>query len=88
LNTSKVIRYKIGAVLLSDLIISAMIRELRKLKDGIKVDPEEIFDPLERYVIKREVLNSAIAKEAQKLVAKVFKQQERAKAKLKEKSSD
>jgi hypothetical protein len=81
-------RYTIGAVLLSGPVIFAIKREHRKLKGGSKVDPQEITDALERDVIKREVLGSESAKEAQKFVAKVFKQQEIAKAKLKEKSSE
>jgi|TARA_B110000259_G_scaffold46705_1_gene54339 hypothetical protein len=57
-------RYIIGAALLSGPVIFAIRREYRKLKGGIKIDPQEITDALERDVIKREALGSESAKEA------------------------
>ena len=57
-------RYIIGAALLSGPVIFAIRREHRKLKGGIKIDPQEITDALERDVIKREALGSESAKEA------------------------
>ena len=51
-------RYTVCAALLSGPVISAIRREHMKLKGGIKIDPQEITDALERDLIKREVLVS------------------------------
>lgn len=76
-------RYTIGALLLSDAVTSVVRRELRKLKPGINVDTEEIYQLIKSEVIKRETLESEAGIEAGKQVIKFIKKQEREKAKSK-----
>lgn len=80
-------RYTIGALLLTDSITSAVRRELRKLKPGIKVDIEEIKNLIHNEVIKREVLKSEAGIEANKQLSKFLKKQQRAKKQSKIKVS-
>jgi hypothetical protein len=81
-------RYTIGALLLSDPIVSTVRRELRKLRSGIKVDSDQIRELITQEVVKRDLLESEAGKEANKQVAKFMKQQERAKLKSKKSSSN
>ena len=76
--------YTIGAIILTEPVISAIRKELKKLKPGIKVDAEEIKRLVEHGVIKRELLESDAGKEANKSVTKMTRQQQRAKAKPKQ----
>lgn len=74
-------RHTIGALLLTDTVTSVIRRELRKLKQGIKVEIDEIADLLKSEVIKREIIESEAGIEANKQVAKFIKKQERGKQK-------
>lgn len=76
-------RYTIGALILSEPVISSIRRELKRLKTGIKVEAEEIRELVDQEVIKREILESEAGKEANKQVTKLMKQRKRAKAKEK-----
>jgi hypothetical protein len=69
-------------LLLTESIASAVRKELRKLKPGIKVDTEEISDLIKNEVIKRETLESEAGIEAKKQVTKFIKKQARAKTKV------
>ena len=76
-------RYTIGALLVTDSVINAVRKELKKFKDGIKVDSDEIGEIIRSEVIKREVLESDAGMEADKQLTKFLKKQEREKAKTK-----
>lgn len=78
-------RYTVGAVLMSDPVVNVVRRELKRLKNGLKVDTEDVSDMIASEVIKRDLIESEAGKEAQKQVAKALKQHERAKAKTKPK---
>ena len=76
-------RYTIGAFLLTDAVTTTVRRELRKLKPGIKVTAEEIKSLIQQEVIKREILDSEAAHEAQKQVSRFVKKQEKEKSRPK-----
>ena len=78
-------RYTVGAVLLSDPILNAVKRELRRLKAGLRVEAHEIREMISGEVLKRDLVESEAAKEAHKQVAKAMKQYEKAKSKAKSK---
>jgi predicted type IV restriction endonuclease len=69
-------RFLIGAVILSDPVLDAIRRELRRVSQlnkasaDVKIDTEQIEKVLEAEVIKREVLEGAKADEAARKVAK------------------
>lgn len=74
-------RYTVGAVLLSEPVISVIRREIRKIKDGLKVSNEEIEELISNEVLKRDLLESEAAKEAQKNIQKLLKKRARSKPK-------
>jgi len=74
-------RYTIGAMLLSDDVVSVIRRELRKVKSGVIADVDEIKHLLETEVLKRDILESAAGKEAIKELTKFKKKQAKAKSK-------
>ena len=74
-------RYTVGAVLLSEPIINVVKRELRKLKTGLKVEAEEIREMISGEVLKRDLIESEAAKEANKQVKRVLKQKAKSRAK-------
>ena len=80
-------RYTIGALLLSDPILTVVRRELRRLKTGLNVDVEEIGEMMAAEVLKRDLIEGEAAKEAQKQVTKAMKLHEKAKTKAKPKPS-
>jgi hypothetical protein len=49
-----------------ELWLAVVRRELRKVKSGLKVDVEEILNMLTNEVLKRDVIESEAATEAQK----------------------
>jgi len=65
-------RYTVGAILLTDGVISAVRRELRKLKTGLKVGSDEIKDMISEQVIKRDLIESETAKAANKQIKKAL----------------
>ena len=70
-------RYTIGALILSDPLISLMKRELRKLKSGIKINDEQLVSIIKDEVLKRELLESDAAKEANRSIQKMLKKEKR-----------
>lgn len=80
-------RYTIGAVLLTEPVTSVIRRELRKIKDGLKVSNEEIEELLADEVLKRDLIESDAAKEAQKIIQKLLKKRLRSKPKPSQPSS-
>ena len=81
-------RHTIGALLLTDTITGVVRRELRKLKPGIKVTHEEIYELIKSDVLKREVIDSEAGIEANIKVVRFRKKQEREKAKAQANTRD
>jgi len=71
-KTLTVNRFVLGALVLSDGVVSAIRRELRKLSEGVPVTPEEIIKVLSNEVIKREVLDGEEAAKAQSRVRRFY----------------
>ena len=67
-RTQSVNRFIIGAIVLSDNIIGAIKRDIRKLSSGIKVDDNEIKQILQNDVLKRDVTEGD---EVSKAIARV-----------------
>lgn len=72
-------RFAIGAVVLSDPVLSAVRRELKRLSPDVKIDTEEIAHVLAEEVIKREVLEGDRAADAKRKLARVAAKPLRAK---------
>lgn len=70
-------KYMISAVLKSEPVLSSIRRELRKIKDGLKVDLEEIDDILWGQVVKREVSENEATTEALNIVKKINRKKAR-----------
>ncbi len=80
-------RYTVGAVLLTEPVISVIRREIRKIKDGLKVSNEEIEKLISNEVLKRDLLESEAAKKAQKNIQKLLKKRLKTKPKPSQPSS-
>lgn len=63
-------RFTVGAVLLSDPVVSVVKRELKRLSADIKVTEDDVRELLQNEVIKREVFEGEKAAKAGKLVAR------------------
>jgi len=74
-------KFTIAQILLTEPVVSAVKRELRKLFPEIKVDSEQITDILNNDILKREVIEGDKVKETQqkikKITAKLTKQAEK-----------
>lgn len=66
--------YTIAALLLSDIVVTIVRRELRKLADGLNPNIEEVREIIEGQIIKRELLDGEEAKLATKAVKKMQRQ--------------
>lgn len=64
-------RFFLGAMILSDPVLSVVRRELRRMSPDVKIEVEEIRAALTEEVIKREVLEGDRAEDARKRVAKM-----------------
>lgn len=73
-------KYCIGALLLTDPILSVVRRELKRLSPDVKIDVEEIRAVLSQEVIKRELLEGEKASEAAKKINRAANRVLRAKA--------
>ena len=73
-------RFSIAAVLLSDPILSAVRRELRRLSPDVKVEVEQIRGVMTHEVLKREVLEGEKANEADRRVNRMVTKMQRASA--------
>lgn len=71
-KTLTVNRFVLGALVLSDEVISSIRRELRKLSDGVLVTSEEIIQVLSNDVIKRDVLDGEEAAKAQSRIRRFY----------------
>lgn len=74
-------KFALAAVILSDSMISALRRELRRITPNIKVDEEFLKAALEAEVLKREVVESEEAKKALDYIKKSIRVAERIKRK-------
>lgn len=74
-------RFALAAVLLSDTMISALRRELRRITPNIRVEEGYLKTALETEVLKREVVESEEAKKAFDYLKRAVKAAERVKKK-------
>ena len=51
-------RFYVGAALMSDSVLGAIRKELKRVSPDVRIDAEQISTVLEHEVIKREVLES------------------------------
>lgn len=77
-------RFSIGAVLLTEPILTVLKRELKRISPDIKIDADQIRSVLEQEVLKREVVECDKADEARKRIARAASKSLRSKS---EKSS-
>jgi len=64
-------KYYVGQIILTEPIVDAIKRELRKVSPGVKIENEEILNVLQIDIIKRDVFEGDKASEAKKKIAKV-----------------
>jgi predicted type IV restriction endonuclease len=76
-------KFTIAQLTLSDAVVGAIRREMRRVFPEIKVEPEQIKTILEAEVLKREVVDGDKAKETQAKIKKVLAKIERDQAKQK-----
>lgn len=72
-------RYSIAALLQTEPVVTAIRRELRRIKNGVKVTTEEIQSLITHEILKRDVVESDAAKEASKVIKKAIKKNSKAK---------
>ena len=73
-------RYSLSALILSDTIVDAIRRELRRLSPGVKIEQDEIRAVLSQEVLKREVVEGDKADEARRKVNRVAGKTQRARS--------
>ncbi len=73
-------RYTVGALIISEPVISAIKRELRKFKSGLKVSDEEIQTMVKEEILKRDLIESEAAQEAKKSIRKILNKAKKKKA--------
>ncbi len=72
-------RYTVGAVILSEPVIEVVRRELRRIKNGLKVTSKEIENLIKEEVFKRDLVENEATKEATKSIRKALKKKSKAK---------
>jgi predicted type IV restriction endonuclease len=75
-------KFFLGALVLSDLVLKVIRRELRRVSPDVKIEVEQIKEVLAAEVLKREVIDGDKAAEAQKKLLKAMKKAARQEAKL------
>lgn len=63
-------RYYLGAMIVSDVVVDVMRRELRRISPGVKIGVEELKCVLEDEVLKRDVVEGDKAVEARRKLQK------------------
>lgn len=63
-------KFNLAAIILSDTILHAIRRELKRIAPDVRISVEEIKDALGHEVIKRDVIEGDKATEAQRLVTR------------------
>ncbi len=76
-------RYIIGNLVLSEPILAAIRRELRKLADGVKIDVAEINEIVRTQVLKREIVEGEEAEAAAARVSKFYRKSTTSRARKK-----
>ena len=66
-------RFVIGAIMLSEPVISTVKRELKRLADGIRIEEREIVTLIEEGVLKRDILEGEESSNAFAKVGKLHK---------------
>jgi predicted type IV restriction endonuclease len=74
-------RYYLGAMILSDVVVDVIRRELRRMSPGVKIEVEELKSVLAEEVLKRDVVEGEKAIEARRKFYKVQTKALKAKAK-------
>jgi hypothetical protein len=72
-HTQVLNRYTLAQILLTEPILSAVRKEMRKLFPDTKIDQQQISDILNNEVLKREVIEGEKAKEIQKKINHLIK---------------
>jgi len=85
-HTQVLNRFTVAQVLLTEPIVSAVRKELRKLFPEVKIDHEQVSDLMNNEVLKREVFEGDKAKETQNKIKKILSKQARKAEKKSEKS--
>jgi hypothetical protein len=65
-------RFSIAALMQGEAVLKVLIREIKKLNKGVKIDPPYLLDLLRNEVLKRDVVEGENAEKAQKLVKKLL----------------
>lgn len=76
-------RFSIGALVLSDPIVDAIRKELKRISPDIKIEKDQIKNVLSKEIIKRDVLEGEKALEASKNISKAMNKLNKAKEKQK-----
>lgn len=79
-------RFTVAQVLLTEPIVAAIRKEIRKLFPDVKIDHEHVSDLLNNEVLKREVIEGDKAKETQQKIKKLLAKQARQAEKKSEKA--
>jgi predicted type IV restriction endonuclease len=66
-------RFILGAIILSEEVVTVIRRELRKVSDGFLVTPENIMQVLENEVLKRDAIEGDEAQKAQSRVKRFYR---------------
>lgn len=66
-------RYVISSLMLNEPVLSVIRRELKKLSDGVRIEPDEIASLVRTEILKREVVEGEQAEAAQARVAKFYR---------------
>jgi hypothetical protein len=67
-------RFVIGALLLSEPVVSAVKKEMRKLAEGIRIDEAEITAMIKDTVLRRDLIDGDEANVAMAKVVQLYKQ--------------
>lgn len=74
-------KFSLAAILLSETMIGALRRELRRAFPGLKVEEDQLLDAVQNHVLKREVVDSDEAKQATAALKKAMRSADRSKEK-------
>lgn len=74
-------RYTVAALIQTEAVLNVIRRELRKVKDGVRVTTDEILELVMHEVLKRDVLESDTAIETTANIQKILKRKARPKPK-------
>ncbi|MCX6676551.1 MAG: type I restriction enzyme HsdR N-terminal domain-containing protein [Methanothrix sp.] len=72
-KTRSLNRFVLGALVMSDEVVSVIRRELKKVSDGFLVAPEDIKKVLENDVLKRDVIEGEEAQKAQSRLKRFYR---------------